>query len=172
MREKVLLGRAAVVVERQHPFVRQTAVGDDEADAREQLAGMELDLGHDPSGLRPALRAVVEARVVTHDVMRRPAWAALRQPADPLMQLGVAFDADGVVPARGLQQIEQRRDGEGGVGPEPPARDRRAGLSRVARQHRAQHVLPAVCTVDVAGPEGASLQVAELVEHEQRVQAL
>ena len=47
----VLLRRAPVIVEGQHPFVRQAPIGDQEADGREQLARMELDLGDDASGL-------------------------------------------------------------------------------------------------------------------------
>ena len=53
----VLLSRSPAVVEGQHPFVGKAAVGDDESHAREQLSRMELDLGHYPARLRPALRA-------------------------------------------------------------------------------------------------------------------
>ena len=60
----VLFGRAPVVVEGQHPFIGQTAIGDDEADAGEQFARMELDLGHNPARLRPAPRLILEAGVV------------------------------------------------------------------------------------------------------------
>ena len=122
--------------------------------------------------LRPAPRPVVEAGVAAHDVVRRSAGAALGSPGDPLVELGVALDADGVVPALRLQQVEQHRDGEGGVCAKPAARDRGPGLGRVARQHGAQNVFPAVGAVHVAGPERAAFQIAELVEHEQRVQAL
>ena len=38
----------------------------------------------------------------------------------------VAFDADGVVPAPVVKQVEQRRDGESGIGAEPPSHDRRS----------------------------------------------
>jgi len=41
----------------------------------------------------------------------------------------------------------------------------------VARDHRLQHRAPAIGAVDVAGPQDAPLQIAELVEHEQRVVA-
>src|SRR3954447_11475252 len=37
----------------------------------------------------------------------------------------------------------------------------------VARDHRLQQRAPAVGAVDVAGPQGAPLDIAELVEHEQ-----
>jgi hypothetical protein len=127
MREKVLLGGATVVVERQQPLVREAAIGDDEADRREQFARVELYLGHDPAGLGPTLRPVMETGVEAHNVMRRPAWAALRQPVDPFMQLRIALDADGVVPAFGLQQVKEGRDGEGRIGPEPPPFDRGPG---------------------------------------------
>ena len=32
-----------------------------------------------------------------------------------IVQLGIALDADRVIPALGLQQIEERRNGKGGV---------------------------------------------------------
>ncbi len=76
------------------------------------------------------------------------------------------------VPALGLQQLEQRRNSEGGVGPEPPARDRRPRLRRISHQHRLEHIFPAIGAVDIARPQSAPLQIAELVEHKQRVQAL
>ena len=87
------------------------------------------------------------------------------------MEPGVTLDPDRVVPTLGLQQVEQGRDGEGGIRTEPPPRDRGPGVGQVARQHGAQHLLPAVGTVHVARPERAPLQIAELVEHEERVQA-
>lgn len=102
----VLLGRAAVVIEGQHPLVGQAAVGDDETHTWEQLAGMELHFGHDPARLRPTLRPVVEAGVVADDTARRPTGAALGLEVDPFIELSVAFDADGVVPALSFQQIE------------------------------------------------------------------
>jgi len=51
-----LLGRAALVVERDDALGRPHQVGDNEADARIKLAGVPLDLGHDPARLGPALR--------------------------------------------------------------------------------------------------------------------
>ena len=39
----------------------------------------------------------------------------------------------------------------------------------VAGDHRLQHQAPVLGAMDVAGPEPAALQIAELVEHEQRV---
>ena len=55
--------------------------------------------------------------------------------------------------------------GEAGVGPEIKARD----FAAIARQDRLQNALPAIGAVQVAGPQGAAFQTAELVEHEQRM---
>ena len=168
----MLLGGAPVVVEGQHPLVRHAAVGDDEAEAGKQLTRMELDLGHHTARLRPALRPIVETCVVAHDMVRRSARPAFCQPGDLFVELRVAFDADGVIPALGFQQIEERRDGECGVGTEPPPGDRRPSGRRVSRQHRPQDIFPAIGAVHIAGAQRTPLQFAELVEHEQGMQAL
>jgi hypothetical protein len=105
-------------------------------------------------------------------MVRRSSGASFGQPVDPFVELGVALEPDGIIPALGFQQIKECRNGKGGIGPEPPPGDRGAGLGRVARQHRLQNIFPAICAVHIAGTQGASLQVAKLVEHEQRVQAL
>ena len=72
----MLLGSSPAIVEGQNPFIGKTSVGDDEADAGEQLARMELDLGDNPARLRPALRPVVEAGVVPDDMVRWPSRSA------------------------------------------------------------------------------------------------
>ena len=51
----VLFRRAAVIVKGKHPLVGQAAIGDQEADSREQFTRMELDLGDKAPGLRSAL---------------------------------------------------------------------------------------------------------------------
>jgi len=97
-------GGAVIVLEGQHPLVRQAADGDDEGNPRVQRARMELDLGHDPS--------------------RRSARTAFRQRRDLLMGLPVPLDADGVVPTLALQQVKNCRNGDSGIGLEPLARER------------------------------------------------
>ena len=114
----------------------------------------------------------MEAGVDAHDMVRWSAGAALCQPIDPFVEFGIALHADGVIPALGFQQVKQRRDGEGRIGPEPPPFDRGPGGGRIARQNRLQHILPTIGAVDIAGPQSAPFQIAELVEHEKRVQAL
>ena len=121
----MLLGGVALVVESQHPLVRQAAVGDDETDSREQLAQMELHFGDHPARLLPTLGPVMEAGVLAHDTVRRPTEVALHQPSDLLVQLRIALYAGRVVTAFGLQQVERRGNGEGSVGAEPLPRDRR-----------------------------------------------
>ena len=54
---------------------------------------------------------------------------------------------------------------EAGVGPEIEARE----FAAIARHDRLQDAFPSIGAVDVARPQGAALQIAELVEHEQRV---
>jgi hypothetical protein len=53
----------------------------------------------------------MEAGVPAHDMGRWPARAAPGQEGDLIVELAVALDADGKVPALGLQQVEQRRNG-------------------------------------------------------------
>ena len=61
----------------------------------------------------------------------------------------------------------QFRLGEGRIGAEVEID---AALA-VAGDHRLQHQAPVLGAVDVAGPEPAALQIAVLIEHEQRVVA-
>ena len=87
--------------------------------------------------------------------------------ADPLLQHRVGRQADGVADALRLQQLVQLGLGERRVAAEVEIE---AALA-VAGDHRLQHRAPVLGAVDVAGPQDAALQVAELVEHEQRVVA-
>ena len=65
----------------------------------------------------------------------------------------------------GFEELVDLGIGEGGVGPEIDARD----LAPIARHDRLEHALPAVGAVHVAGTQRAAFQIAELVEHEQRM---
>jgi hypothetical protein len=57
--------------------------------------------------------------------------------------------------------------GEAGVGPEIDARE----LATIPRHDRLQHCLPSVGAVNIARAQRATFQIAELVEHEQRMVA-
>ena len=86
---------------------------------------------------------------------------------DPLLQDRIGRQADGIADALGLQQLVQLGLGERRITPEV---ERKAALP-VAGDHGLEHLAPAVGAVHVAGPEQAPLQVAELVEQEQRMVA-
>ncbi len=66
-----LLRRASSIVELRHPRSRPRQVGDDETDARVQLAGIPLDLGYHSAGLAPGRGLVAEAIMKDPDVIRR-----------------------------------------------------------------------------------------------------
>ena len=84
------------------------------------------------------------------------------------MQDGVALEADGVDVALRLQHLIKLRHGEGRVS----AKDPHQVTAPIPRYDRGQNVLPVVSAVDIALAQGATLKIAELVEHEQRVIAL
>jgi hypothetical protein len=58
-----LLRRDPLVIEPYNGAIRELEIRHDEADARNQLAGMVLDLRHDPSRLRPTAHLVGKALV-------------------------------------------------------------------------------------------------------------
>ena len=75
----VLLCRSALVVEANDPVWLHRQVGDDEADAGEQLARMPLDLGDNAPGLVPRRRLILEVTVKATNVFRRTTDRALEQ---------------------------------------------------------------------------------------------
>jgi hypothetical protein len=99
--------------------------------------------------------------------MRRPSHRALQQPPDPLLQDRVGRKPDRIFVAFGFQKFIDTWIGIAGIAAEVAALHRLP----VARNHRLQHITPAIGAVHVAGTEFAALQIAELVEHEQRVVA-
>ena len=136
----------AAVVELADPLGGPRQVGDDEADARIQLALVPLDLGHDPARLGPALRLVAEAGEEHLRLVRRPADGPRQQVPDPLLQHRVGRQADGVADPLRLQQLVELGLGERRVAAEPK---RQAALT-VAGDHRLQHGAPALlalCTL-------------------------
>lgn len=152
------LCRAAAIEEGKHPFVGQAAVGEGGADPRKQLIRMKFHLGDDAPRLRSAVCPVMEARVEAGNVVRRPTRATLHQPGDVRVELCVSsVDADSVVPALGLQQVEQRGNGKGGIDAELLSGNRGPSVRGVPRQHLLEHILPTVGAVDVARPYGAPL---------------
>ena len=95
-----------------------------------------------------------------------PDWP-LEQISDPPLQDGVFRQTNGVFDPFGFEELVDLWVCEAGIGPKIDARD----LASVTRHDRVEHFLPAVCAVDVAGTQGTAFQIAELIEHEQRVVA-
>ena len=96
--------------------------------------------------------------------MWRPAGGTLQQPGDALLQDRIGWQTDGLFVVLGLQQFVNLWVGECGIATEVAA----LHPAPVARDHRFEQFAPAIGRMHIAGPQGAALQVAELVEHEQR----
>lgn len=98
-----LLRFAALIVEIHHVLRGTVQVGHDEADGREQLAWMPLDLGHHPARAVPTLSLIVEAVVVAPHRLRRPAHRTVQQVADAPLEDLVAGQAYRIEETLGLQ---------------------------------------------------------------------
>ena len=90
---------------------------------------------------------------------------ALEQIADTLLQNAIGRQPDRVLVAFGRQELVDLGVGKGGIGAEVAAE---AALP-VTGQDRFEHALPAVRRMDVARAQRTAFEVAELVEHEQRM---
>jgi hypothetical protein len=77
----------------------------------------------------------------------------------------VGRQPDRIADALGFEVLVHLGIGERRVAPEIEA----LYAAPVARDHRLQHGAPAIGAVRVARPKRAALDIAELVEHEQRV---
>jgi hypothetical protein len=86
---------------------------------------------------------------------------------DPFLQDGIGRQPDGVADPLRLEQLVDLGLGEAGVTTEVEVE---AALA-VAGDDRLEHRAPTVGAVDVARPQQAALEIAELVEQEQRVVA-
>ena len=162
-----LLGGAAAIVELDHPPVGPGQVGDDEADPRPEFTLMPLDLGHHTTGSRPALGLVVEAGEPDDRLLRRAADRPGQQVLNPPLQHLVGRQADRVANAFGLQQLVDLGLGERRVGAEVEG----DAPIAVAGDDRLQHQAPVFGAVGIAAPQQTTLQVAELVEQEERMVA-
>jgi hypothetical protein len=87
--------------------------------------------------------------------------------SDPLLQDTVGRQPDGVADVLRLEQVIDLGLGEASIAAEVEDE----ATFAVARDHRLEHRSPALRAVDVARPQGTALEVAELVEHEQRMVA-
>src|SRR5215813_13334941 len=155
-----LLRRATLVVKADNALGRPRQVGHDEADSWVKLFRMPLDLGYDTAGLLPALRLIAEAGEVAPYLLRRSPGRALHQVGDPVLQDVVGRQPDRISGTLSFEKLVHLGIGEGCVAPEVEA----PYGAPVAGDHRLQHRAPAIGTVHVARPQGAPLDIAELVD--------
>src|SRR6266404_8935629 len=106
-----------------------------------------------------------EFRMGPAHVVGRATYRTLEQVADAFLQDAVRRKPDRVLDAFRFQILVDIGIGEARVGAEIDARD----LAAIARHDGLQHILPAVGAVNVAGTKRAAFQIAELIEHEQRM---
>src|SRR5437868_12298904 len=132
---------------------------------RVQFARMPLDLGHHTARLVPALRLTAETGEVAAHLMRRSSDRALEQVSDPVLQYPVGRQADRVADALSFEELVNLGIGEGSVAPKIET----LHSAPVAGENRLQNRAPAIGAVHVPGPQGTVLDIAESVEHEQRV---
>ena len=95
-----------------------------------------------------------------------PTDRAFEQMGDMALKHRVRLEADGVIVTLSLKEVIETGQREGGITPEVPPRYRAAAITR---HHRLQHIAPAIGAVDIAGAQRTPLQIAKLVEHEQRM---
>src|SRR3954468_2231600 len=126
---------------------------------------MPLDLGHHVARLVPALRLIAEAGVIAPYLVRRSSDRSLQQISDLILQDLVGRKPDRVACTLGFEELVDLRISEGCIA----SKIQMLHNAPVTRNHRLQQRAPAVSTVDVARPQCASLDVAELVEHKQRM---
>src|SRR3954454_24352207 len=115
--------------------------------------------------LGPALCLIAEAGVITPYLVWWSPDRALQQMSDLILQDLVGRQPDRVAGILGFKKLVGLGIGESGIAPEIQM----LHDTPVTRNHRPQQRAPAVGAVDVAGPQHAPLDIAELVEHKQRV---
>ena len=163
----MLLCRAALIVEDHEPSRRPTQIGLRLSRRGNQLAGMPPHFGHHAAGPVPALGPVVEADEKAPDILRWSGDRPRELVRDTFRKHLNARQADRVQKTLVLKILLDFRQGEGRIGTEvAPA----LAISKSA-DHRLEYLAPAVGRMDIAGTQGAPLDVAELVEDEQGVVA-
>lgn len=161
----VLLGGATLIVEMDDPVGVHRQVGHDEADAREQLAGMPLNLGNNALVFVPRRRLIIEIAVEAPHVVGRISHRALKQMRNLTLQNTIGTQPDGIEVALRFQHLVEVRNGKRGVVPEEPHQV----TASISRYDRLQNLFPSVGAVHIAGAQSTPFELPKLVEHEQRV---
>src|SRR4051812_17852508 len=131
----VLLACAAPVIEGNDALSGPRQVGDDEADARVQLARVPFDLGYDVARLAPALRLISKAGVVTSYLVRWSPDRAFEHMPNLVLQDAIGRQADRVASTLGFEQLIYLGIGESGVAP----KIQMLHDAPVTSNHRLQH---------------------------------
>src|SRR3954470_19995527 len=126
---------------------------------------MPLYLGHDVAWLVPALRLIAEAGVIAPHLMRWSPDRSLQQMSDLILQDLVGRQADRVACTLGFKKLVELGIGKGCVTTEIQM----LHYAPVTRDHRLQQRAPTIGTMHVARPQHTPLDIAELVEHKQRM---
>src|SRR3954451_4604771 len=126
---------------------------------------MPLDFGHDVARLVPALRLIAEAGVITSYLLRWSPDRSVQQMSNLVLQDRIGRKPDRVAGTLGFKKLVDLRIGKSCV----TSKIQMLRDAPVTRYHRLQHCAPAVGTMYVARPQRTSLDIAELIEHEQRV---
>ena len=98
--------------------------------------------------------------------MRRSPNRALEQVSDLALQDAVGRQPDRITHALGFEELVDLGFGEGRITSEIETLHR----VPVAGDHWLQHYTPAISAMDVTGSQSTPLDIAELVEYEQRVE--
>jgi len=109
----------------------------------------------------------MEAGVGAPYLFRRSTHRALQQVSDLFLQDAVGRQSDRVSYAFGFEELIDLGVGEGRIAAEIEPLHR----APVTGDHRLQHFPPAISRMDVTGAQGTPLQIAQLVEHKQRMVA-
>src|SRR3954469_8421049 len=126
---------------------------------------MPLDLGHDVARLVPTLRLIAEAGVIAPYLVWRSPDRAFEQMSDLVLQHLIGRQANRIAGILGFKKLVDLGTGESGIA----SKIQMLHNAPVTRNHRLQQRAPAVSAVDIAGPEDTAFDIAELIEHEQRM---
>jgi len=83
----------------------------------------------------------------------------------PLVQNPSGVKPDSIFDRLGFGEVVDHEIGKAPIDAEIVARE----LAPKARYYRLEHIPPALCQMDVAGTKLAAFEVAELVQHKQRL---
>jgi len=97
--------------------------------------------------------------------VRRPTHRPCKQLGDLRLEHLIGGQTDRVLKALRLQVLVHVREREGRIA----AQEASEGLATIPRDHRVEHLAPAVRAVHIARSERAPFEIAVLVEHEERL---